>query len=366
MSNRITEWFKKRKTEHQRALEPFSLSPNPILLEGKIAGLIAVPFLVFISVLLYVATTYYLTQEEFAIMSILGLVIWICMLIMIFAFCMQEAAKRMLFDREFGYTERLHPRCEIYCKPEDIRELINPEDTINNIEDLEARMQQLGLQKDLIPKIKEGLAKQHKQYLYYFKHKDAFFGWDAEKHEVPMFKSHLVFQLDPFDRQYVFGAGQENWYGPIFYNHSHAESDNVKVIGWALDFFTNEPMPVCVLIHSSISYKRKRETENINLTEAQQMLIAHQHGMIDSFRQKVGHLTVLKDSKFHDVKNIITFGKDIAKADRELESEIMKPVSRNLFAKGWVKALITIVTIGAIVFLIAYFMHWIDLSGILG
>jgi hypothetical protein len=366
MSKRIKSWLKNRKSPHERAKEPFSLSPNPILQESKLAAVIAIPFLVFISVLLYIATTYYITQEEFAIMSTFGLVLWICMLIMIFAYCKSQASEYILFDREFGWTPRLHPRCEIYCKPEDIRQLISPEDKLEKPEDFEARLKTFGLDEKTTKLILKAFNNNFSKYLYYFRHKDYFMGWDPQKHEVPLFKSHLVFQDYKFEDQYTFGAGQENWYGPILYNHSHAESDNVKGLGWALDPFTNEPMPICLLIHSSTTYKNTQQSKDLNLEEAQQMIMAQQHGMIDSLHQTVQHLTVLKDSKFHDVKNIIDFGKDIAKADRSLEEEIMKPVSRNIWGKGWFKALMSVITIAAIVFLIAYVLHWIDLSAIFG
>ena len=367
--SKIVELFKRKKTEHQRAIEPFSLSPNPMVQETKFMMLVALPFLAGLMVIIYIGRTYVVTQIEFGFMMAGVFGLWFCFVVIVYAWAISQASTFLLFDREFGYTERLHPRNEIYCKPEDIRELLKPEDELQKPENFEARLRKLDFEKDLIEKILKIVKNADKvsKYLYYFRHKDAYQGWDALRHEVPIFKTHMLLTDQPFDKQFIFGAGQENWFGPILYNHTHTESDNVKVMEWALDPFTNEPMPICQLIHSSVRYKNPhRENKDIEIENALGLLLAHHHGVIESQRLKLKHLGVLKESKFHDVEDIIQFGKDISKADRKLEDEIMAPTSRRLWTKGWFKALVTIVSIVAIVFIVAVVLEWIDLSVVFG
>lgn len=357
------------KTIQEKSSEPFSLSPNPMLQQGKLGFIIAFPLLACLAILLYVAQTYYITQEEFLLYSVLGLVGWLCFLATFYSVSISRANQYMLFDREFGFTERLHPRFEIYCKPEDVRELMKPEDKLEKWEVFEERLKEFGIDQNLVTKIKKFFNEDFNKHLYYFRHKDSFEGWDSDKHQLNIFNSHMVFCDEPFDKQFCFGAGQENWYGAMLFNHPHAESDNVKVITWALDPFTNNALPICVLVHGSVVYKtnKKVSDEDIELTEAQGIIIARQHGMIESLRRLVSHLTVLKDEKIHDVKNIISFGHDIAKVDSELGEEIMRPLKgKGLWAKGWFKAVVSIFTIVGIVCVVYIVLTWLDITTIFG
>lgn len=368
MSKRMQKWLRNRKK--QGAIEPSSLTPHPMVQEGKLGLVIAIPLLVGLFAILYIGKTYYITEMEFSLMlgALLGL--WICFLLTVYAWAKASATEYFLFDREFGFTERLHPRYEVYSKPHQILKMLGPEDKIEKPNVLEKRLDDFKLPKEIKGKIKEMITKgkAFKKYLYYFRHKDVFEGWDAEKNERPYFQSHLVFMDKKFDEQFVFGQGQENWYGPIMYNHPHAESDSIKVLGWALDPFSNEPMPVCILLHSSKTYMKKnpnpKSKSDFKLHDALFMIIASQHGIIDSQRKKESHLTVLKDSKLHDVKNIIKYGHDIADADRKLEEEIMKPVSRKILGSMWFKVLVSIVSIIAIVLIIGIVFFGLDLGAI--
>jgi len=88
-----------RKSAYSLAKEPFSLSPDPMAKEGQLAAVIAVPLLTFLFGLIYVAKTYYIGQDEFAMFALSGLALWICSLVGIFAWAMSHANKYMLFDR---------------------------------------------------------------------------------------------------------------------------------------------------------------------------------------------------------------------------------------------------------------------------
>lgn len=364
----MKRWKLRRKSAYSLSKEPFTLSPDPMAKEGQLAAVIAVPLLGFLGALIYVAKTYYITQEDFALFALSGLALWICSLVGMFAMAISRANKYMLFDREFGFTERLHPRLEIYALPEDIRELWKPDDKLQKPEQYKQRMKELGFDDTMIKQMLD--VKLDQRYMYYFRHKDGFLGWDATKQEVPLFHSHVVFTKKPFDTQFVFGAGQENWYMMVLYNHPHAESDNVKVIGWASDPVTSEPMPLTILIHSSLNYKTEEtaeeEKESFTILEAFGMLNAKLHGILESLRKKNEHLTVLKDSKLHDVDDIVSFGHDVGKADRKLEEAVMRPMSRGWLHSNWVKAIIAITTVSAIVLIVAIVLHWVDIGNLFG
>jgi hypothetical protein len=361
----IIDRLRRRKDVEEQALEPVSLSPNPMVKEGQLAGVIALPFLIFLIAVLAIAKTYYISQEEFALMMGAGFAGWLCLLVGVYFVSVNNAIKHILFDREFGFTERLHPRFEVYCRPEDVRQLIAPDHKMKNLEDLKERLQTFGLE-SIADKFKQDMA--FPKYLYYFKHRHAYEGWDADKHEVTAFQTHVVFMDKPFDQQFVFGAGQENWWGPIIYNHTHAESDNVKVLGWGLDPFTNRPMPICNLIHSTLAYKPKQEQaeqetvemqgKQVNVLDAFKMLTAHQHGLIDSQRGKIEALTSLIKSKFEKIGDILKFARDIADVDIELFSLILKSRKTGRLQQI-AKALMYVALIGGIVLVVWLSFHYI-------
>jgi len=359
------DWFRKwrKKAPEEKALEPFSLAPNPMVKEGQLAAVVAVPLLAFLVIILYVAKTFYITVEEFALLTGVGFGLWICMIIVVYTVSVQSAIKHFLFDREFGFTERLHPRFEIYCKPEDIRCLIGKKDKIENIDMLKERLKEFGLEK-IADKFND--EEKFPKYLYYFKHKHVYEGWDKEKHEVLPFKTHVVFLDKPFDEQFVFGAGQENWWGPILFNHTHAESDNVKVLSWGLDPFTNEPMPVCVLKYSSIYYSDgEKAPEDIETLDAFRMLIAHQHGLIDSQRKKIETLAALVKAKFTEAWDLLKFAEEKADIDIALAWMILKERRKSRLAQIG-KILMYAIMIGGIVLIVwilAYYMFgvWMPL-----
>ena len=88
-------------------------------------------------------------------------------------------------------------------------------------------------------------------------------------------------------------------------------------------------------------------------------LLAHAHGIIESQRRKIMHLNELFSANLHDVKDIIKFAKDISKVDRQLEEEIMKPVSRGIWSKIWGSIITKIVLMVCISVLIIYFLNWL-------
>lgn len=141
--------------------------------------------------------------------------------------------------------------------------------------------------------------------------------------------------------------------GAIIFNHVHAESDNVKVIGWGRDPFTNLPMPICVLKYSSIQYKKDNGDvqEDVKVLEGFRMLNAHQHGVIDSQRKALDHLKALLKSKFDNVGDILSLAREIADVDIELFSKILKPRKTGRLAQLG-KALMYVAMIGGIVLIV--------------
>jgi len=355
--------LKRKKSMYEKQLDPETLNTNPMVKEGQLGAVIALPLLGFLFGIIFYAKNYAITQEEFTLFSVVGLVVWMVGLIGYYGYALGQAAHFKLFDREFGYSERLHPRCEIYCKPEDIRLLIKPEDKIQDFADLKLKIEQLGFDKgttEAVCKQLEDMGTQPAKYLYYFQHKDSFEGWNAQEHVIPRFKSHTVFTNEVFDKQFGFSAGQENWYGPILYNHPSAESDNVKVLCWTLDPFTHDPMPICYLIHCSKRYvlPEQKDTE-YKQVDAQGRVIAMLYGLNQSLRRQNEHVTELKDANFAGQKNIVDLAHDAAKADIDLYQIAMKAMPRGWMRSGVFKGLVTIVSIIAVAFIIVYVLNWL-------
>ena len=335
--------------------------------ETKLGLVIALPLVSFLIGMLFVSKTLMLTQEDFMLFAIVGLVLWVVGLIGMYGYLTMQAVKYRLFDREFGYDSRLHPRCEIYCKPEDIRVILDNKTKIENLDKIEEALTNLGFEDELTQVIKKGLEENPKTCLLYFRHKDTFEGWDNQHGVVKQFSSHMILTEKSFTEQFEFSAGQENWYGPILYNHPSAESDNMKVLGWSLDPFTSAPMPIGFLVHWSRKYNQiQKEQKEIDLVEAQQRLITYEHGLIENYRKETANLQSLQDAKLHDVTDISKHGHKIAEADFRLEDDILEPPRKRLWDKGWFKVLLTIATLAAIVIIIGQVLGWIDLTRILG
>jgi hypothetical protein len=362
--------LRKKKSEFEKAVEPKSLNPNPMVKESQLALIIALPFLAGVIGIYIAAKNYMIQPEEFGLLVAVVFIIWFAGLIGFYSYSMGEAVKHILFDREFGFTERLHPRCEIYCMPEDIRLLISPNDKIKNFDGLKKRIESMGFEGQVQEKIINMLGNcNFAKYVYYFRHKHTFEGWNGTEHTRPQFRSHIVFTDKPFDEQFGFAAGQENWWGPIIFNHPSAESDNVKVLWWSLDPFTSEPMPWCLLIHSSLRYARQEKQEeegDFKVTDAAMLIIAKYHAISETLRKKVTNKGALLEAKFAGHENIVKLAHDGAKADIQLFQIAMKDISRGWLKSGWFKAVVTIFSIAAIVFLICYILGWIDISSILG
>jgi hypothetical protein len=198
-------------------------------------------------------------------------------------------------------------------------------------------------------------------YMTYFRHKDAYEGWDKDKHEIPTFRSHIVFHKEPFDKQFIFGVGQENWYNLIVFNHPHSESDVVQVIGWAVDPFLGTAMPLCFLRHSSLAFRDQTMTETEEEFSSQKALVqfaAHQHGIIESQWKKIEDLVEIVRAKLEGL-NPIEIARKIADKDMELFKAIFRPVSARLWEKGWFKFLVFVATLVFAAFLVAFILGWI-------
>jgi len=359
MSDRVKKWLRERRK--QGAIEPSSLTPHPMVQEGKLGAVIALPLLAGLMAMLYVAKTYYITQTDFMFMfgALLGM--WMCFLIGVYSWAKSSASEYFLFDREFLFTERLHPRYEIYSKPHQILRMLGPDDEIVKPHELKKRLKLFGFPQSILKDIHNMMKSKFAKHLYYFRQKDVFEGWDAEKNERPYFQSHMIFMDTEFEEQFTFGQGQENWYGPIMYNHPHSEVDVVKVLGWGLDPFSNEPMPICELLHSSKSYFEKGEEKKpkIKLVEALYQIIASQHGLIESQRNDIGNLKELKDANILKAKKILDLGTEMANIRIKEFKKRMRPVSTGLLSSKWVKAIVTVASIIAIVFIVVYVLNWL-------
>jgi len=360
----------RKKSPYEKGIEPPSLNPNPMAQEGKLALMIALPLLGGLMAILYIGKNYYITEQEFTMLigGLLG--IWICFLVMIYGYAKSSASEYILLDTEFGFSERRHPRWEIYCKPEDIRLLIGPNDKIKDFKSLKEKISSLDIADNLRDKIIQELKAHNKngfsKYLYYFRHKDTFEGWNKQNNTILAFKSHVIFIDKEFDKQFCFSAGQENWFGPIVYNHTHAESINVKVLFWGLDPFTNEPMPWCILKHGSNVYRQKKEKnpEEFKLVDACVHMIANLHGINETLRKEVKNVTEMKDANFAGNESIVKLAHAGSKTDIQLFLIAMKEVSRGWLRSGWFKALVSIVAISAIVLIVGIVFFGLDLSAI--
>jgi len=365
--SRLDRLLRRSNNIYRQIPKPESLNANPMMKEGQLGAVVAAPLLALLFGIILYARYFAMTQEDFAIVSIVGMALWVVSLVGMYAYSIMQAVKYRLFDREFGYDSRLHPRCEIYCKPEDIRVILDKKDTVEKSEKVEQQLYALGFEKELVEQVKKGLKDTTPLHIYYFRHKDAFEGWDNEHGVIKQFKSHIALTGKSFTEQFEFSAGQENWYGPILYNHPSAESDNLKVLGWALDPFTSDPMPIGIIIHSTRRYNQEvTEEKQVGLIEAQSRLITFQHGMIENSRKELGNLQSMQDAKIHDVNDISKHGRQIAQVDHKLWKDIMKETSRGLLKGTWSKVLVTVAIIAAVVFLTCYLLGWINLSGILG
>lgn len=358
--------LKRKQSAYEKQLTPKSLNADPMIKEGQLGAVIALPLLAFLFGIIFYAKNYAISQEEFSLFSIVGLIVWMVGLVGYYGYCKGQAAEHKLFDREFGFDERLHPRREVYCRPEDIRLILQPKDTVKNIEDLKTEIESLGFDVKMNEALFKALGDMEHQpakYLYYFKHKDSFEGWNVQEHTRLNYRSHLVFTDEIFDDQFVFAAGQENWWGPILYNHPSGESDNVKVLGWTLDPFTNDPMPITHLIHSSKRYmmpERKEEEGEYKELDAKNRVIAMLHGIIRALRKENEQVNELKDTNFAGQRKLADLADDASDVNIRLWLIGMKAVSPGLLRNKIFQGLVTIVSIIAVVFIIIYVLNWLQ------
>jgi len=352
--------FHKLKTAHERALEPKTLAPNPFEQEGKPAILIAVPALAILFGVLIVAQQYRLSADDFMLLIGSSLGGWFAILAIYLALKLHQAVQYAHFDRIFGFTERLHPRYEIYSEPKNIRMLIEKGAEFKDPKKFQERLEQLNLTKEVQAKLVEklGALGESQWYLYYFQHIHEFEGWDAERGELPLFKSHAVFMKEPYDKQFIFGQGQENWLGAIYYNHPHSEMDVVKVLTWVRDPFLEMPMPLCVLVHSSLAFKAEKfsngvDKNELDVQEALALFCGFQHGLLDSQWKGIKQLEAIKDSKIGEGYNALKIADEKTNLDMKLFEKIMRPRGPHFWQKGWFKILTYLILVAAIIILVA-------------
>jgi hypothetical protein len=330
--------------------------------EGEFAAVIAVPLLAFLVAILYVGSTYRISEADFMLMSGVCLVLWVCFIVVIFAVNIQKAVQYLLFDRIFGFTTRIHPQLELYCKPEDVRTLNADGTPIQNLKALTDRLKTLKFDEKTTEKVVKLFEEQKSfpLYLFYFRHRDQFQGWDAEKHELPTFKSHVVFGKEPFDKQFIFGPGQENWFNMILFNHPHAESDVVKVVAWALDPFLGTPMPVCILLHSSLNFKASSslDEKDVEMNKLLIQFVATQHGIIQSQWKKVQDLEQIKEGKFASYDKVLDLADQKSDKDIDFYTRIFEPPRGKLWQRTWFKLLTFAILIVFAGFVIAMVMGW--------
>lgn len=379
---------KLKKQKYVSVEEPKSLSPDPMTMEAKQAAVLVAPLIIGLAAFLWILKYVAMTQEEFLLVGSVSMVTWVVYMVGIFAYFRGRAVEYKLHDREFGFTPRLRPRFEVYCLPQDIRCLIDPtKDNVQNEAQLVKRLDSIGFKPEtskelaemikperieesepITPELSKKLAEimkgPYKFYMYYFAHKDSFPGWNAQTHTTPTFKSHVVLMPHDYDKQFIFGSGQENWFGPIMYNHPAAESDNVKVLFWTLDPFTNEDMPVCALVHCSRLYDVPTpKMEDPTMQDAVISLIAVQHGTIEEYRKGLIHIKHLLDAKFHGDIDTIKYGQDVAKYIIKLWKETMKDVPSGIWSRlaGWQKVVTLLVIVVGVCVLGYLMLNWLKL-----
>ena len=140
------KWPLKRKSAYKIAKEPFTLVPASTVKEAELGAVFAVPLLALLTGLIVFAKMYGITQEDFLLFGVFGFVLWIVSLVGAYSYTIAQANKYTLYDREFGFTDRLHPRYEIYCKPEDVSLLYAPKQALEKQEEFEKRILALGFE----------------------------------------------------------------------------------------------------------------------------------------------------------------------------------------------------------------------------
>ena len=369
MSNKLKKALRRKKNEYEMALEPSNLNASAMKKETSLIALPLLPLVgVFAAIIAY-GKYFARTQEDFTLVAMVGLVCWGVSMIGVYGAMQSKAAGYKLFKRTFMFTDRLHPTCEAYCHPEDIRVLIKKGDKIKDKETLNKELDRFGFESALREKVLERLGKESEYYFLYFKHKDAFEGWNQRDHTMPTFSSHIVISSKPYDQTYGFSSGQENWYGPVMYNHPSAELDAVEVVGWMRDPFTGEPMPVSFRRWGSLDFRKDQkelDKEEVSELEAITRLAAWLHGATEELKHRLLSEKEVSEAKLGVHKTNIEIGHEIAGVDQDYFAAMMKPTARHWWSSGWAKAIVTIFIVSAVIFLIAYLLHWIDLSKVFG
>jgi hypothetical protein len=363
----LKKTFKRKKTEYERSLEPKSLAPSSITKEFKFTAFFAVFILGGLGVLFYMAQTFVMSETEFVFLAVMVFMILIAGLAGISAYWYLSAVKTPLFDREFGFSGGLRVRHEIYIEKQNVRQLITKDDKIQDRDGLIERLTKFIPDPKELEAVKNCLPDDTHDFpanLTYFYHPNIpIEGWDKQRHTRPIFKSHAVFHSLPEPEQFIFAQGHDNWYGSIYFNHPLSESDNVKVIAWILDPFTGDPMPLCILVHSSVVYDEEEEPAKIDvkLVEALSTVLVKQHSIIEAFRRDNNEKEMLLAQKFHDDVNTIDYGHNIAETDINFFKGVMKFVSKGFWSKlGNIgKVIVTITIVAGLVLIVWLVLSWL-------
>jgi len=352
-----------RRKEKQVLADTVKLAPSAMEQTGKGVALLLAPMLVIFGVVLY------MMQQKFSpfliqLSFIVGVfVIWPCFIGLFYVSRKTAVIQKRHFHREHGFTPRIHPRYELLCEPQDIVAWINKDEKCKSKEEIQEHLKNLGVTdiKELEEFMKLFEDKTGK-YCTFFRWKTPQDGFDIGRNEFFKFRSEVVFHDKPTSEQWNFSLGQDNWMDGIPYNHPASESDNVKVLFVSFDPVTHEPMPVCTLLHSSLDYTEENteKKEEMKVVEVLTNLISKHEGIIKEHQQNNQRTLTLLKEKFHDVKDIRKWAREIAHMEEGMWYEALKDVGPGWWGRlGFSGKIATIILVGMILIFIAWLLQYI-------
>ncbi len=365
---KLPRWLTHKKTEYERALDPKSLAPSSMIKEVKAAALILGIFFGGIVAVLVAGKYYMWDSDTFIFAMVMATAIDFAALAGYAGLDYLNAVRIPLFDCEFGYRGSLRVRHELYIDKQNVRKLLTTEDKIQDRDTLLSNIDKFVADTKAKEKLKTIFSKEFKSPMnlsYFYFPNIPVEGWDKDKETRPIFTTMMLFHPKPVDEQFIFAQGHDNWYGNLYINHPHAESLNVKVVTWTLDPFTSQPMPICLLKHSSINYDDNKEEESdVKIVEALSTMVVKQHSIIEAFRRDNTQKEVLLEAKFHDDVNNISYGHEIADVDMNYFQGIMKKVTHGLWGRlgNLGKILVSIVLIAAVVIVVWLVLSWLGFA----
>lgn len=362
---KLPKWIKHRKTEYERSLEPGGLAGGSMIKEVRAAVFI---LSVFFGGIIFVAAAakFYMWEGDTVITyMVLAVVVDLVALAGYAAYDYFLAVKTPLFRTEFGYRGSLRAVYDLFIERHNIRKLITTEDKVQDIATLHERVDKFILDEKAKKELKDLFKKDMKlpfNLTYFYHPKQPIEGWNRDTQTRPIHTSFFLLHPKPTEEQFVFGQINDVWHGNLFISHPHGESMNLKVVTWSIDPFTSQPVPWCILKHSSINYDNNlEESTDIKTLEAMSVMVINQHAILRGYQRDNSEKEVLLTSKFHQDIDTVDYGHKIAETDMNLFKGIMKAVTSGFWNRlgGLGKALVTIALIAAGVFIVWLVLSWL-------